>query len=699
MPLAPRSARLALLLLGLLLALAATGVSAQEAITITGTDPRENAVIADAPERITVTFSAPVDPERSTLRLIGEDGQDVDGIRVTWEAPDAATIEPPGDLPAGSWLVAWDVASPDASGSGFFGFTTGTDRDAAPLTIPNTGFGATGGSAWLAALGGGALLLGTCLLIALMPMRLLRTGSARLDAIAIPGMAIGSAGALAWLTALAWDSPYDAWPDRLLAVLDGGTGRALLGAIALASIHGILLALGVKRAAWVTTVALPVPVALLSHAADEPAGRLPALTVAWVAIAALGVLAGGVIALVATHGPPGRYPLAVAIALPALALSAGWLLWLFGGSAEAIESTDWGQVATWGIATGALFAMTLIAGLALIRRAGIRRALAVPAVAGVALALITGSLMTIDTARSDIERAASQRALPLTLGDDRAQLILAPGTAGVNHMRLEVDRASLPRGVEAEMIVTLPARPELGTQRITLARVDGHAFEYHGTELAVADRWELDIRLTEPTRDPHTATTSIDLADSAPRIDVPEVPWRFTAFAGSAGVLLIVAGIAGIAIGIAAGKSPLRMESAGIGVGALLVAAILLGQGRLDPILAGGGAGGGGAINPDDLTAITRGEEVYADYCLSCHGPELRGDGPAAGGMQPPPADFSEPHTRAHDDATLIYWVRHGKQGTAMPAFGGKLSDDDIADVLSYVARQQREMDAATPTP
>jgi mono/diheme cytochrome c family protein len=140
------------------------------------------------------------------------------------------------------------------------------------------------------------------------------------------------------------------------------------------------------------------------------------------------------------------------------------------------------------------------------------------------------------------------------------------------------------------------------------------------------------------------------------------------------------------------------MESAGIGVGALLVAAILLGQGRLDPILAQGGDGGG-AINPDDLTAITRGEEVYADACLSCHGAELRGDGPAAEDMQPPPADFSEPHTRAHDDATLVYWVRHGKQGTAMPAFGGKLSDDEIAAVLSYITRQQREMDAATPVP
>jgi mono/diheme cytochrome c family protein len=657
-------------------------------------------MIADAPDAITVTYSAPIDPDRSTLRLIGKDGHDVEGIEVSWEAPDTALLALPPHLPAGSWLVAWDVASGDASGSGSFGFTTGTDRDAAPLTIPDTGFGAAGGSAWLAALGGGALLLGACLLIAVAPLRLLlRPASPRLDTIAIAGAIAAAAGALAWIAALAWDAPHAGWVDRVVTALDGDTGRALLGAVALVSIHVIVLALGHQRVALATTLALPVPLALLSHAADEPAGRLPALTVAWVAIAALGVLAGGVIALVSTGSASlGRYPLAVAIALPALALAAAWLLWLFGGNLETVEATDWGRMATWGITVGALFAITLVAGLALVRRVGIQRALAVPALTGVALAMVAGSLMTIDTARTEAERAASQRTLPLTLGDDRAQLILAPGAAGVNHMRLEVDRASLPRGTGAELIVSLPGQPELGAQAVTLARVDGHAFEYHGTELAIADRWSLEVRLTKPAGEPVVATTSIDLADAAPRIDVPAVPWRFADFAGSAGVLLIVLGIAGIAVAVAAGKSPLRMESAGIGVGALLVAAILLGQGRLDPILARGGDGGG-AIDPDDLTAITRGEEVYADSCLSCHGADLRGDGPAGGGLQPPPADFSAPHTSAHDDATLIYWVRHGKQGTAMPAFGGKLSDEEIADVLSYIARQQREMGAATPVP
>lgn len=162
-------------------------------------------------------------------------------------------------------------------------------------------------------------------------------------------------------------------------------------------------------------------------------------------------------------------------------------------------------------------------------------------------------------------------------------------------------------------------------------------------------------------------------------------------------MLMVTIGIAGVIIGIAAGRSPLRMESAGLGVTALVLAAILLGQGRLDPILAAGGKGGAGAIDPDDLTMITRGEAVYESACLTCHGPELRGEGPAAQGMQPPPADFAAPHTRVHDEATLIYWVRNGKQGTAMPAFGDTLTDEEIRAVLSYIERQQRDL--ATPAP
>ncbi|HYH12524.1 MAG TPA: cytochrome c, partial [Thermomicrobiales bacterium] len=194
---------------------------------------------------------------------------------------------------------------------------------------------------------------------------------------------------------------------------------------------------------------------------------------------------------------------------------------------------------------------------------------------------------------------------------------------------------------------------------------------------------------------------TLDLDRASTSAELPTTPWRFTDFAGSAGVVLVVTGLAGLAIGIAAGRSPLRRESAGLGMAALVFAAILLGQGRLDPILALGGDGEGGAINPDDLAMITRGEEVYQTNCLTCHGPELRGDGPTADGMQPPPADFAEAHTMVHDEATLIYWVRNGKQGTAMPGFSDTLSDQEIRDVLSFIERRQRALtgDRSVPDP
>ncbi len=66
--------------------------------------------------------------------------------------------------------------------------------------------------------------------------------------------------------------------------------------------------------------------------------------------------------------------------------------------------------------------------------------------------------------------------------------------------------------------------------------------------------------------------------------------------------------------------------------------------------------------------------------------------------MQPPPADFLQPHTMVHSEADLISWVRNGKQGTGMPAFGDTLSDQEMLDVLSYIERRQQEMTApATP--
>jgi mono/diheme cytochrome c family protein len=115
-------------------------------------------------------------------------------------------------------------------------------------------------------------------------------------------------------------------------------------------------------------------------------------------------------------------------------------------------------------------------------------------------------------------------------------------------------------------------------------------------------------------------------------------------------------------------------------------------------------------IDPDDMTQVTRGRNVYVAQCARCHGANLEGqpnwqERLANGRLPAPPHDASG-HTWHHADGQLFGIVKHGLAPYApagyqsdMPAFDGKLSDDQIAAVLAYIkskwppdirARQER---------
>jgi cbb3-type cytochrome c oxidase subunit III len=79
-------------------------------------------------------------------------------------------------------------------------------------------------------------------------------------------------------------------------------------------------------------------------------------------------------------------------------------------------------------------------------------------------------------------------------------------------------------------------------------------------------------------------------------------------------------------------------------------------------------------------TARPDGTTVYKEKCAMCHGPEGKGF-PA---LKTP--DFTDPKWQAGvTDAQIIDTIKNGKKGTPMPAFSGKLSDDEIAAVKDYV--------------
>ena len=106
---------------------------------------------------------------------------------------------------------------------------------------------------------------------------------------------------------------------------------------------------------------------------------------------------------------------------------------------------------------------------------------------------------------------------------------------------------------------------------------------------------------------------------------------------------------------------------------------------------------GGGTTQPPinntpttDTTAekamdpLVLGNQVYQQRCALCHGPEGKGDGPAAAGLNPKPRNHTDgKYMNSRTDAQLLEVIHHGKG--AMPAWGGILTETEINAVLKHV--------------
>ncbi len=79
------------------------------------------------------------------------------------------------------------------------------------------------------------------------------------------------------------------------------------------------------------------------------------------------------------------------------------------------------------------------------------------------------------------------------------------------------------------------------------------------------------------------------------------------------------------------------------------------------------------------------GKAIYEKHCLICHGSRGKGDGPTGKVLIPPATDLTSAASKTKSDADLLKVIRDGKPPTAMPAWKGQLSEQDIRDVLAYI--------------
>jgi mono/diheme cytochrome c family protein len=100
--------------------------------------------------------------------------------------------------------------------------------------------------------------------------------------------------------------------------------------------------------------------------------------------------------------------------------------------------------------------------------------------------------------------------------------------------------------------------------------------------------------------------------------------------------------------------------------------------------------------NADDAASVLRGKAIYRLQCASCHGRNLEGQflwqlQDQYAGRRAPAHDASG-HTWMHSDADLFAMTKNGRfpgvpksVPSYMPAFGHRLSDREILDVLAYI--------------
>jgi mono/diheme cytochrome c family protein len=159
---------------------------------------------------------------------------------------------------------------------------------------------------------------------------------------------------------------------------------------------------------------------------------------------------------------------------------------------------------------------------------------------------------------------------------------------------------------------------------------------------------------------------------------------------GDGALIMVVAGVVVLLVG-SGGKRPRRSRLVTLGMGA---AAILVGVGLF--IDAVNGTAAAAQNVPVNASRAATGQQIYEQNCLACHGVKGYGDGPGAASLPVKPFDLTT-HVLLHDEQYLYATILNGRG--YMPAFGSRLSQDQILDVIAYarlIARNDQQGNETT---
>ena len=130
-------------------------------------------------------------------------------------------------------------------------------------------------------------------------------------------------------------------------------------------------------------------------------------------------------------------------------------------------------------------------------------------------------------------------------------------------------------------------------------------------------------------------------------------------------------------------KRARRVLAASAGLAGLSLAAVLWAAAAEEPWVAP--ARNAKRANPEAVTdqSLAAGKALYAKQCLSCHGAEGKGNGPAAKDLEKSPGDLSKATVWDESDGAIFWKLSTGKK--PMPTFDTLTTETERWQIINYM--------------
>ncbi|MEP7287654.1 MAG: copper resistance protein CopC [Chloroflexota bacterium] len=297
-----------------------------------------------------------------------------------------------------------------------------------------------------------------------------------------------------------------------------------------------------------------------------------------------------------------------------------------------------------------------------------------------AILLVTGILTNQPPSR---EAFGPGTVLHGQANDVRITVAANPGLPGLNTFDIYL-KDTLNRPIDNTEKVALifdMVEHDMGQQEAVADRVEPGHYVVQGGYISMIGTWQTEVLVRRTGQDDARTMLTMPVVSIQP---LPSSPTLVTLSRAVLGLQIIIVG--GLLI---AWVRRLLRSRRWANFAALILGCVT--------IMAGLGVGATGFATgmdaipllqnpiPVDAASLARGQQIYKDNCLACHGESGAGDGEVGKSLDPPPANFQIHMAAGHTDGQIFDWVTRGITGSAMPGFGMTLTDQQRWDVINYI--------------